>query len=203
MPRQNIEHALDQLRRGRPIIVCDDVDRECEGDLAFAARYCTPEIVNFALTIARGLLCVSMPPERAELLGITRLASNDKDPFMTPFGMPISLANGKSGISAHDRCETILAICRPDAKPSDFCMPGHVSTLIAHPRGLAGRTGHTEAVLDILSLASIAGCGVLCEILNTDGTIAGRDALERLTRIHGLAMLDINDVISYQRGQLN
>lgn len=199
MSRENVEYALEQLRQGRPIILMDDVERECEGDLAFAAKHCTPELVNLALTIGRGLLCISMPPETAERLGITRLASNDKDPMATPFGMPISVANGNSGISAYDRCETIRATCRPDAKPSDFCMPGHVSTLIAHPKKLDGRDGHTEAVLDILALAGIDGCGVLCEILNPDGTIAKRDALEQLKRRHNLAMLDIGDVIAYKR----
>lgn len=200
MSRENVEYALEQLRQGRPIILMDDVERECEGDLAFAAKYCTPELVNLALTIGRGLLCISMPPEKAEQLGVTRLNSNGKDSMGTPFGMPISVANGNSGISASDRCETIRATCRPDAQPSDFCMPGHVSTLIAHPKRLAGRDGHTEAILDILSLAGIEGCGVLCEILNPDGTIAKRDALEQLTRTHNLAILDIGEVIEYQQG---
>lgn len=198
---EDFQRALNQLRQGLPIIIYDDMDRESEGDLAFAAQFCTPELVNLALTIGRGLLCVSMSQEKAESLSISRLRSNGQDPFGTPFGMPVSLANGGSGISAKDRCDTILALSRPDATPSDFCMPGHVSTLIAHPKGLAGRCGHTEAILEILSLAGIPGCGVLCEILNADGTIAGRDALLSLSRLKGMPMLDIGELMSVCRSR--
>jgi 3,4-dihydroxy 2-butanone 4-phosphate synthase/GTP cyclohydrolase II len=173
-----------------------DTFREWEGDLAFAAQYCTPETVNFALTIGRGILCVAMPPETAQVIGVKRLESNHLDPLRTPFGMPISLANGSSGVSVKDRCETIRATCRADAKPSDFCTPGHVATLIAHADGLAGRQGHTETILASLSMAGVVGCGVLCEILDSDGSIASQDALKTLSNRYELPMLDISDVIS-------
>ena len=195
MSRGNIERALDQLRRGRPIILFDTF-REWEGDLAFAAQYCTPETVNFALTVGRGILCVAMPPETAQAIGIKRLESNHLDPLRTPFGMPISLANGSSGVSVKDRCETIRATCRADVKPNDFCMPGHVATLIAHAEGLSGRQGHTETVLASLSMAGIMGSGVLCEILDSDGSIASQDALTTLSDRYELPMLDIGEVIT-------
>lgn len=194
---ENIKRSVEQFRQGRPIILYDDMDREYEGDLAFPSQYCTPELVNLALTIGRGLLCAVITPETATRIGIGRLESNNRDPFGTPFGMPISLANGGTGISAEARCETIRATCRPDASPSDFCTPGHVATLIAHPGGLAARGGHTEAILSLLSISGVEGGGVLCEILNADGTIARRDSLLSLSHTHDLPMLNIGEIVEF------
>lgn len=200
MNSEALARAMEQLRRGRPIIIYDDMERESEGDLAFAAQVCTPEVVNFALTVGRGLLCVSMSQQRAGRLGIPRLKSNGNDPLGTPFGMPVSLANGSSGISAKERCKTILALDNPDTNPSALSMPGHVSTLIAHEAGLVGRCGHTEAILEILSLAGIPGCGVLCEILNPDGTVARLGSLQGISKLYDLPMLDIGELLRLCRG---
>lgn len=186
----------DHLRSGRPVVICDDDQREGEGDLAFAAKYMTESAVNFALTYGRGLLCVSMTPERAAELGIERQKSNGLDEFGTPFGMPISLKGPGSGISASARASTILATAHPQTLVGDFAMPGHVMTLIAHSQGLSGRDGHTEAVLELLKIAGVEGPGVLCEVLRSDGAIAKWDDLRRLGEEHELPIIKIAELKS-------
>lgn len=192
-----LARAVAQLRAGRPVILCDAGSREDEGDLAFAAGTCTPELVNFTLSNARGVLCISMPPETAARIGVQRLAANGGDPMGTPFGYPVSVVGHGSGVSATSRCATIRAVADEASRPEDFAKPGHIATLIAHPGGVRARDGHTEAILDLLRIAGIPGPGVLCEILAPSGEIAGRAELAKLSEEHGLPILDIAEVVAH------
>jgi 3,4-dihydroxy 2-butanone 4-phosphate synthase / GTP cyclohydrolase II len=189
-----LEQALAALRAGRAIVICDDDDREGEGDLAFAASAASPVLVNTALSIARGLLCLSLRPADAARLGVEALASNRKDRFHTPFGMPLGLADGGSGISAEARAATLRKAADPLARPDDFAYPGHVATLLARAGGVLERNGHTEAIIDLLALAGIGGPGALCEVLMPDGRIAKRPFLERLGRERELPIVEIKTV---------
>jgi len=189
-----VNACIEQIRIGRPVIIFDGADREAEGDIAFAATLCTPALVNLALTIARGVLCVSMPEDRARQLGVRRLPSNNSDKYLTPFGMPISLNDGKPSVSAVGRCNTILATCNASVQEDAFYMPGHVSTLIAHKDGLRARRGHTEGVLELLRVAGVQGNGVVCEILNESGEIADLAHLKRLSEKHAIPMMTIDDL---------
>lgn len=186
--------ALKQIRAGFPVVICDDEDREGEGDIAFAASFATPEVVNTALLIGRGVLCLSLRPEEAARIGVERLRSNKKDEFGTPFGMPIGLAGGGSGISSRARAATLRKAADPEASPDDFVFPGHVATLIARPGGVLERNGHTEAVLDLLKLADVPGPGVLCEVLMPDGRVAKRPFLERLCAERGFPIVEIRQL---------
>lgn len=190
----SFNEAMNALKNGRPIIICDDADRESEGDLAFAASHSSPALVNFALTVARGLLCISMNEKVASRLGIRRLTSNGVDKLDTPFGTPITYANGESGISAASRSMTIKMSCSIEVTGRDFCLPGHVATLIARDGGLRERDGHTEAILDLLRESEIDGNGVLCEILTPSGEIARRDYLKEIARMYDLQIVDIADI---------
>lgn len=194
----NLNRALTQLRSGLPIIIYDSDDRESEGDFAFSAKFCTPQLVNLCLTYGKGLICVSLEPHDAVRLKIERLHTNNKDIFSTPFGMPINLADESSGISASARSATIVALSNPTKKADDFSYPGHVHTLIANPGGLKKRQGHTEAILDVLRMADIDGPGVLCEILRPDGEIAKFEDLKRLGKELNIPMLTIESIISAQ-----
>lgn len=189
-----IDKACEHLRNGKPIIICDSDDREGEGDLAFSARLATPILVNQALTLARGLICVSLPAEYAERFGIVRLPSNNKDIHDTPFGSPVSLADGTSGISVPDRCATINALGDLTSEASTFCSPGHISTLIAKKGGVLVRDGHTEAVVDILAVSGVGGAGVICEILNSAGSIASRTELEQISRNFDIPLITIEQI---------
>ncbi|MEJ2042313.1 MAG: 3,4-dihydroxy-2-butanone-4-phosphate synthase [Reinekea sp.] len=191
---KSVDKAIDYLVSGKPIIIRDRDDREGEGDLAFSGKYATPALVNFALTFAKGFLCVSLPSEFAEKFEITRLRSNNKDVHDTPFGCPVSLANGSSGISAEDRSETIQALSDIDSTPELFCTPGHIPTLLAKPGGLKVRDGHTEAIVDLLDLAGIGGAGVICEILNSAGSIARKSELESISRNLDIPIVSIVDI---------
>lgn len=191
---KSVKKAIEYLAAGKPIIIRDRDDREGEGDLAFSAKHSTPALVNFALTFARGLLCVSLPSEYAEKFEITRLYSNSKDVHDTPFGCPVSLANGTSGISAEDRSETIKTLSELSSTPELFCTPGHTPTLIAKPGGLKVRDGHTEAIVDLLGLAGVGGPGVICEILNSAGAIAGKKELESISKNLDIPIVSIADI---------
>lgn len=192
-----IHSVVARLRQGGPIILLDSSDREGEGDLAFAASACTPSLVNLCLTRACGLLCVAMWPETAERLGISRLATNGRDPFGTPFSTPISLADHNSGVSASSRSATIRATSDPAIEPSAFSYPGHVPTLIAHSAGLRGRPGHTEAILEALRIAHIDGPGAVCEILNAEGEVATEGELRELSSQLGAPVLRISTLIHH------
>lgn len=190
----SVKTAITYLSLGKPIIIRDRADRESEGDFAFSAKHSTPALVNTALTIARGLICVSLPPEYARKFKITRLQSNNKDIHDTPFGQPVSLANGSSGISAEDRSETIKSLSNFDSDAEIFCTPGHISTLISRTGGLRDRDGHTEAIIDLLMLGGIGGPGVICEVLNSAGAIATQYELESISRNLDIPIVTIEEI---------
>ena len=197
----SLEEAISQVQVGKPVILLDADHREGEGDFAIAAQFCTPEFINFILLKGRGLLCLSLPPAVAARIGVRPMVIDGESSSNTPFGVPIDLDDGSSGIAASARCATIRATCDESKSARHFKRPGHVATLLANPHGLRGRIGHTEAVLDLLRLAGIAGPGVLCEILNADGEIATRDELFAIGKEHAIPVLHIDTLLDHQRLQ--
>ncbi len=197
-----IEEALIDLRAGRMIIVVDDEDRENEGDLVMAAEKVTPEAVNFMTKHGRGLICVALPPERVDALGLPLMVPPEQAnaPLGTAFTVSVDVRHGTTtGISAHDRARTIRALVDPHMTREDFVMPGHVFPLRARPGGVLERPGHTEAAVDLTRLAGLRPGGVICEILAEDGTMARRPQLKVLARQHGLKIITIADLIAYRR----
>lgn len=193
-----LDEAVIQIRSGRPVILLDSEDREGEGDFALAAKHCTPALVNFLLLRGRGLLCVSLPPDTADRLCIKRLENNGNGPSSdTPFGVPVDLDDGSSGIAASARSATIRALGDEAKTGQDFIRPGHVATLLANPQGLKGRIGHTEAVLDLLKMAGVQGPGVLCEILREDGEVARRDEILRVGGEEEIPILHIDALLDH------
>ena len=197
----SLEEAIRQVQVGKPVILLDADHREGEGDFAIAAQFCTPEFINFILVKGRGLVCLSLPPAVAARIGVRPMVIDGESSSNTPFGVPIDLDDGSSGIAASARCATIRATCDESKSARHFKRPGHVTTLLANPHGLRGRIGHTEAVLDLLLLAGIAGPGVLCEILNADGEIATRDELFAIGKEHAIPVLHIDTLLDHQRLQ--
>jgi 3,4-dihydroxy 2-butanone 4-phosphate synthase/GTP cyclohydrolase II len=189
--------AIDYMKKGGMVIIYDSDDREAEGDFAFAGKFCDDEKVNFMIKNGGGLICMSISTEKAQELGISRQVSNGKDKYGTPFGNPINAVTLSSGISAKDRSETILSASSNDANQNDFYFPGHVHTLIAHPDGLKAREGHTEAILDLISIANIGGPGVLCEILNEKGDTANYVELEEMSKKYDLPLVSISEIKEY------
>lgn len=193
-----LKEAILQIQSGKPVILLDADDREGEGDFAMAAQFCTPGLINFFLSKGRGLLCLSLPPAVAVRIGVKSLAMGGKTSTpTTPFGVPIDLDDGTSGIAVSARCATIRATCDESKSAGDFKRPGHVATLLANPHGLQGRIGHTEAVLDLLCLAGITGPGVLCEILGADGEIATRNELFEIGKEHKIPILHIDTLLKH------
>src|SRR5690606_8551148 len=162
-----------EIRRGRMIVVCDDEDRENEGDLVMAAQFVTPEAINFMAKEARGLICLTLTGERCDELGLELMAAKNEAPLQTAFTVSIEAAEGvTTGISAHDRARTVQVAIDPSSGPRDIVQPGHVFPLKAKPGGVLERTGHTEAAVDLARLAGLNPSGVICEIMNEDGTMA-------------------------------
>ncbi|HTM01441.1 MAG TPA: bifunctional 3,4-dihydroxy-2-butanone-4-phosphate synthase/GTP cyclohydrolase II [Candidatus Omnitrophota bacterium] len=194
-----VETALRAIRAGRMVVVVDDEDRENEGDFVMAAERCTPADVNFMTRDARGLLCVSMPAERLEELGLSLMAPLNTARFATPFTVSVDLLQGTtSGSSAHDRAATIRALASARTRPEELARPGHVFPLRAAGGGVLRRPGHTEAALDLARLAGMKPAGVLCEILSADGRMARGPELARLARRHGMPLITIRDLIRYR-----
>ena len=192
-----VESVLEDVRAGKLVIVTDDENRENEGDLVCAADRVTPEIINFMITYARGLVCAPVMESCAARLGILRPPSTDH--FKTAFTESIDALDGTTGISAFDRCTTIRKLNDPAAKKSDFGMPGHVFPLAARPGGVLQRTGHTEAAVDLARLAGLTPAGVICEITRDDGHMARLDDLMVFKKKHGLKLCTIADIIAYRR----
>ncbi|HHJ64118.1 MAG TPA: bifunctional 3,4-dihydroxy-2-butanone-4-phosphate synthase/GTP cyclohydrolase II [Aquifex aeolicus] len=196
-----IEEAVEDIRRGKMVIVVDDPDRENEGDLVMAAEKVTPEHINFMAKHGRGLICLSLTPERCEELDLYPMAHRNTDPRGTYFCVSIDAhpKHGTStGISAHDRALTIRLATSPSAGPSDFIRPGHVFPLKARSGGVLERAGHTEASVDLARLAGLYPAGVLCEIMKEDGTMARLPDLMEFARVHGLKIITIADLIRYR-----
>jgi 3,4-dihydroxy 2-butanone 4-phosphate synthase/GTP cyclohydrolase II len=195
-----IEEALDEIRAGRMVIVCDDENRENEGDLTMAAQFITPEAINFMATHGRGLICLSLTPERCEELGLDLMAAKNESSFETPFTVSIEAREGvTTGISAADRARTIQVAIDPESRPRDLVQPGHVFPLKSKPGGVLERTGQTEAAVDLARLAGLNPSGVICEIMNDDGTMARVPDLVPYCERHDLKMVTVADLIAYRR----
>ena len=194
-----VPELLEEIRAGRMVVIVDDEDRENEGDLIMAAELVKPADINFMVTHARGLVCLSVTRERTAQLGLAPMVSNNTAQFHTNFTVSIEAAEGvTTGISAYDRAHTIRTAVRPDAKPADLTQPGHIFPLTAQAGGVLTRAGHTEAASDLPRLAGLEPAGVLVEILNPDGTMARRPELEVFAREHGLKMGSIADLIAWR-----
>jgi 3,4-dihydroxy 2-butanone 4-phosphate synthase/GTP cyclohydrolase II len=195
-----IEEALDDIRSGRIIVVVDDEDRENEGDLTMAAQFVTPEAINFMAKHGRGLICLTLTEHRAEKLGLYPMAMDNRSRFGTAFTVSIEAREGvTTGISAADRARTIQVAIDPRTRPEDLVQPGHVFPLRARPGGVLERAGQTEAAVDLSSMAGLNPSGVICEIMNEDGTMARVPDLIDYCREHGLKMITVADLIKYRR----
>jgi 3,4-dihydroxy 2-butanone 4-phosphate synthase/GTP cyclohydrolase II len=195
-----IEEAIEEIRRGRMVVVCDGADRENEGDLVMAAQFATPEAVNFMAKEARGLICLTLTAERCEKLGLNLMTAKNEAPLQTAFTVTIEAAGGVStGISAHDRAHTIQTAIDPRTGPSDIVVPGHMFPLRAKEGGVLERTGHTEASVDLAGLAGLTPAGVICEVMNDDGSMARVPDLVPYCEKHGLKMVTVADLIAYRR----
>ncbi len=195
----SIEKVIKAFRKGRMIIVTDDENRENEGDLVIAAAKVTPKAINFMAKYGRGLICAPITDDRAKQLELDIMAPS-KDPFHTAFTVSVDVREGTTtGISAFDRSKTIEALIDPVISRSDFIVPGHVFPLIARPGGVLQRAGHTEATVDLAKLAGLYPAGVICEIMNEDGTMARLPQLEKFRRKHHLPWCTISDIIAYRR----
>jgi 3,4-dihydroxy 2-butanone 4-phosphate synthase/GTP cyclohydrolase II len=195
-----IEDALEDIRQGKIIIVADDEDRENEGDMICASEAITPEIVNFMIQEARGLMCVSLTDERCQALGLEMMVNQNTTSHETPFTVSVDLlGNGcTTGISASDRSKTIQALVDPKTQPADLGRPGHIFPLKSRTEGVLRRTGHTEASMDFARLAGFQPSGVLIEVLNEDGSMARLPDLRKLADKHDLKLVTIKDLIEYR-----
>jgi len=199
-PFSTIEEALEDFRAGKMVVVCDAEDRENEGDLTLAAQFATPEAINFMAREARGLVCLTLTPGRCEALGLDLMAAKNESRFETAFTVSIEAREGvTTGISAHDRAHTIQVAIDPSSKPTDLVQPGHVFPLKAKRGGVLERTGQTEAAVDLARLAGLIPAGVICEVMNDDGTMARVPDLDAYCARHGLRMITVADLIAYRR----
>jgi len=194
-----IEDAVEALKRGRPILVADDEDRENEGDFIVAAEFATPEVVNLFAIEGRGLICAAMPGERAEELNL-RLALGRGPAALhgTAFTESVDFRHGTTtGISAADRSATLKALALPGSRPDDFARPGHVFPILARAGGVLERRGHTEATVDLCRLAGLSGVGALCEVMNLDGTMARWPDLQVLARRLDLVLITVERLVAW------
>ncbi|MSO94824.1 MAG: bifunctional 3,4-dihydroxy-2-butanone-4-phosphate synthase/GTP cyclohydrolase II [Thermoleophilia bacterium] len=196
----SVEEAIEEIRCGRFVVVVDDEDRENEGDLTIAAQFVTPESVNFMAMHGRGLICLCLTPERCEELGLRQMTDQNETPFGTAFTVSIEAREGVStGISAHDRAHTIQVAIDPTSTAYDLVQPGHVFPLRARTGGVLQRSGQTEAAVDLARLAGLFSAGVVCEIMNDDGTMARVSDLTGYCERHDLKMVTVAALIEYRR----
>lgn len=195
-----IEDIIADVKRGRMVVITDDEGRENEGDLLMAGRFATPEKINFMAKYGRGLICAPLTAERAAALDLFQMERENKDPYKTNWLISVDAAKRvTTGISAADRARTIKVLSDPAALPGDLTRPGHVFPLKARPGGVLARAGHTEACTDLVRLAGLSGAGVICEIMNPDGTMARLPQLARFAARYKLKMATIADLIAYRR----
>src|SRR3984957_5826755 len=195
-----IEEAIEEIRQGKMVVVCDDEGRENEGDLTMAAQFATPEAINFMAKEGRGLICLSLTGRRCDELGLELMAAKNESRFETAFTFSIEAREGiTTGISAADRSRTIQVAVDPDSAPRDLVRPGHVFPLKARPGGVLERAGQTEAAVDLARLAGLNPAGVICEVMNDDGTMARVPDLVGYCEHHGLKMITVADLIAYRR----
>jgi 3,4-dihydroxy 2-butanone 4-phosphate synthase/GTP cyclohydrolase II len=198
-PFASVEEALEEIRAGRMIVLVDDEDRENEGDLTIAAEKITPEAINFMAKFGRGLICLAMTEQRCDALGLAPITPRNTSMFGTPFCEPIDARRGTTtGTSASDRATTILAATDPDTRPEDLARPGHVYTLRARNGGVLVRAGQTEASVDLARLAGLDHSGVICEVMNDDGSMARIPQLVEFCRLHNMKLLTVADLIRYR-----
>jgi 3,4-dihydroxy 2-butanone 4-phosphate synthase/GTP cyclohydrolase II len=195
-----IEEAIEDIRQGKFVVVVDAADRENEGDLTIAAQFATPEAVNFMTKEARGLICLCLTEDRCDELGLRQMTDRNETPYGTAFTISVEAREGvTTGISAPDRSHTIQVAIDPDAKPDDLVQPGHVFPLRARNGGALVRAGQTEAAVDLARLAGLNPAGVVCEIMNEDGTMARVPDLIPYCERHGLKLVTVADLIEYRR----
>jgi 3,4-dihydroxy 2-butanone 4-phosphate synthase/GTP cyclohydrolase II len=195
-----IEEAIEDIRDGKSVVVVDAADRENEGDLTIAAQFATPETINFMATHARGLICLCLTPERCDELGLRPMAENNEAPLQTAFTVSIEAREGvTTGISAADRSRTIQTAIDPHRGAHDLVQPGHVFPLRAKPGGVLERTGQTEAAVDLARLAGLIPAGVVCEVMNEDGTMARVPDLVEFCERHEIKLITVADLIEYRR----
>lgn len=195
-----IPEIIEELRNGRMIILVDNEDRENEGDLVIAAEYCTPEVINFMATHGRGLICVPMTQARARELELDLMVENNQDKYGTAFTVSVDAREETTtGISAHDRARTVKVLIDNSSGPADLRKPGHIFPLAARNGGVLVRAGHTEGVVDLTRLSGLKPAGVICEILNEDGTMARRPDLDKFAEKHGLKIATIADLIKFRQ----
>ena len=193
-----IEDAIEDLKQGKMIIACDDEDRENEGDLIALAEKATPDVINFMATHGRGLICVPVEEALAKKLDLIPMVSVNTDNHETAFTVSIDHKFSTTGISAFERSATVLSMLDPESKPKDFRRPGHIFPLVAKKGGVLQRTGHTEAAVDLANLCGAKPAGVICEVMNEDGTMARVPQLRKLADQFGLKLITIKDLIEYR-----
>jgi 3,4-dihydroxy 2-butanone 4-phosphate synthase/GTP cyclohydrolase II len=196
---EEIESVISDYRDGKIVIIVDDEERENEGDFAFASDLCTPEKINFMATHGRGLICVSMEGARLDALGIPLMVSANTSRFETAFTISVEAREGTTtGISVHDRAATVLKLVDPKSVPGDFVMPGHMFPIRAREGGVLVRSGQTEASVDLARLAGLTPSGVICEVMNGDGTMARMPQLLEIGKRHGIKIISVVDIIRYR-----
>src|ERR1041385_3429307 len=203
MPFGTVQQAIDDVRAGKLVIIADDEGRENEGDLVGAAELVTPETINFMATHGRGLICLTLTPERCEALGLPQMAEENAEAHETAFTVSVDAAKRfgvTTGISAADRSKTIQVSIDPATVPADLRRPGHVFPLRARPGGVLQRVGQTEASVDLARLAGVYPAGVICEILAEDGAMMRRPALERFAQKHHLTFITVAQLVAYRLG---
>ncbi|MBM4188751.1 MAG: bifunctional 3,4-dihydroxy-2-butanone-4-phosphate synthase/GTP cyclohydrolase II [Gemmatimonadetes bacterium] len=201
MTFSTIEHAIAELRNGRVVIVADDEDRENEGDFVCAAELVTPDVINFMTIHGRGLICLALSPDRCDRLGLGPMTAENTESMGTAFTVSIDAERRfgvTTGISASDRATTIHVAIRPETLPADLRRPGHIFPLRARPGGVLQRVGQTEASVDLARLAGLVPAGVICEILNPDGSMARRPELARIAEEHGLPFVTVAQLVAYR-----
>ena len=199
MPKITIQEAIEDIKNGRMIILVDDEDRENEGDLTLAAEKTTPEAINFMAKYGRGLICLPMTGEKIDALDLPMMVNNNPSRFETGFTVSIEARQGvTTGISAADRAQTILTAVADDAKPGDLVQPGHIFPLRARKGGVMVRVGQTEGAVDLSRLAGLTPAGVICEIMDDDGTMARMPVLEKFSEEHGIGICTIADLVEYR-----
>jgi 3,4-dihydroxy 2-butanone 4-phosphate synthase / GTP cyclohydrolase II len=195
---KRVEKAIEEVKRGRMVIMMDDEDRENEGDLVYAATFSTPDMVNFMAKEARGLICTPVTKEIATKLDLMPMVTNNVSNYETAFTVSIDSTNAETGISAAERDDCISKLSNPQTVAGDFVRPGHIFPLIAKDGGVLVRTGHTEGSVDLCKLAGLAPAAVICEIIKDDGTMARMDDLEIFSKDHDMAIVYISDIVEYR-----
>jgi 3,4-dihydroxy 2-butanone 4-phosphate synthase/GTP cyclohydrolase II len=198
MPIQRVKDAIEEIKKGKMVIMIDDEDRENEGDLVYASTFSTPEMVNFCASKARGLICVALSNDIASRLDLNPMVTNNDSSYETAFTVSVDAKECATGISAGERNMTIELLASSTSKASDLVRPGHIFPLIAKDGGTLVRTGHTEGSVDLCKLAGVAQSSVICEIMKEDGSMARRDDLEVFAKEHDLKIVFISDIVEYR-----